>query len=413
MHTFIRCTTCLLLTVAATAGAQTMDMLSPEPGDLRPESLITAERAAAADSLNRATETIRFAQPVGADPAAAGAEGLKPYVAESRQYWTDADPADLESGVELPLSAPGALVRITPLETAGKTPLDMRQFELTLDGRPLEPRHDLELITTGGQLRAAALNVPPGSIAFRLRASAGAGLLTVRSTAGLSGRGKHPLVIHVFEQDSPVVARVSLPRQDYLAGESLHFGLDLTDGDRVFEADSIQAVVTDPSARSTWALSTTENGRTLEGELPATEAGHPAGLWEAQIYLTGTIDGMQVRRDIPVAFAVTLPTARLNGQAAPIGDDGLTIGLGVEVAQAGRYQVSGTLYGSDGTGQSVPVARAETAAWLDPGNGELGLDFADTLLEGFSGPWTLRDLRLADQGRLGLLEYRRQAVTVE
>lgn len=396
-----------LLAVAATAGAQTADMHAPAAGDLRPAQLVDADQVRAAEPLNRSTETVHFARAV----TTAGSDAPAAYTAESRQYWVDTDTDGLRDGITLPLSAPGAVIRISPLESADLPPVDIKSLDLALDGKPLDPRRDVDQIASGRQLREAAFSVTPGSLAFRLNDGAGAGELALRLRAGYRSRTNVPLVVHVFEPRSPVVARVTLPRQDFLAGESLGLDLALVAGDRALEPDSVQAVVTDPSAGHAWPLSLAADGRSLQGTLPAGEAGDPAGLWEAQVYVEGRHDGLRVRRDIPVAFGVTLATARLAGSARLNVEGGLDVELGVDVAQAGRYQVSGTLYGTHAGGQSVPVARAETAAWLEAGKGELVMAF-DTPPEGISGPLELRGLRLADQGRMGLLEYRERAVTI-
>lgn len=405
----------LLALAAATAGAQTATLLPADTGDLRPAGLATADRAVAAESLNTSTETVSMARSLDGDTVAAGSAAPRPFMAESRQYWVDATTTGLANGVDLPLSAPGALIRISPLEADGKVRLDPRQLELTLDGRPLQLKRDLELVTTGKQLRAASFQATPGSIAFRLRDAAGAGVLTLRSRragADIDSRSETPLVIHVYEPDSPVVARISLPRQDYLAGEAVRFDYELASGGDTLAVDSLQAVITDPSAGQSRTLTRSADGTALTGTLPDDTAGHPAGLWEAHVYLEGTVNGLRVRRDVPAAFGVTLPTARLDGRASAATGDGLRIGLGMEVAQAGRYQVSGTVFGTAAGGELVAVARAESAGWLNAGSGELALEIDAGKLAGYSAPWEVRGLRLADQGRLGLLEYRQRAVTV-
>ena len=396
-----------LMVAAVSAGAQTAEMLDPAIDDLRPADLVSADQVRAATSLNRATRTVRFSRAV----SDSGSDAPAPYTAESRQYWHDTDTDVLRDGLTLPLSAPGAVIRISPLADSTLPALSVKSLELVLDGKPLDPRRDLDQIADGRALREAGLSVTPGSVAFRLHADAGAGDLRIRLTDHYRSMQSEPLVVHVFEPRSTVIARVTLPRQDFLAGETLRLDLALENGDRALEPDSVQAVITDPSAGNAWPLSLAADGRSLQGTLPAGEAGHPAGLWEARVYVEGEHEGLRVRRDIPVAFGVTLATARLDGSASVIAGGGLDIGLGVDVAQAGRYQVSGTLYGTSGDGQPVPVARAETAAWLDAGTGQLSLAF-DDLPEGISGPLELRGLRLADQGRMGLLEYRGRAVTI-
>ncbi len=92
----------------------------------------------------------------------------------------------------------------------------------------------------------------------------------------------------------------------------------------------------------------------------------------------------------------------------------MRVALGVEVAAPGRYDVRGVVYGRDATGQARPLALAQSAAWLDAGRGELALDVDAGLIakSGLAAPFELRDVRLMDQGRMGLLQRQEVALTL-
>ena len=90
----------------------------------------------------------------------------------------------------------------------------------------------------------------------------------------------------------------------------------------------------------------------------------------------------------------------------------VAVDLGVDVAGPGRYEVRGIVYGTDRAGNLVPFAAAHSAAWLDAA-GSLTLTVEPKLLReaGVRAPFEIRDLRLLDQGRMGVLH--RQARGIE
>src|SRR5699024_4267357 len=72
------------------------------------------------------------------------------------------------------------------------------------------------------------------------------------------------------------------------------------------------------------------------------------------------------------------------------------------------------LWGTDEKGQLAPLALTESAAVLKPGTGRLVLEVPEQLLSdsGLGAPYELRQVRLADQGRMGLLEVRQQGLII-
>jgi hypothetical protein len=144
-------------------------------------------------------------------------------------------------------------------------------------------------------------------------------------------------------------------------------------------------------------------------------AGAGAGLWEVHTTLRSS-DG-RLQRDARTAFAASVPTARFGSAVAVQGKRGeaLQFGLPVEVASASRYDASAVLYASAADGSLAPIAIAHSAAWLEPGTRTLALRFDASLLAkaGFGAPYELRELRLVDQGSLGLMEHRARALRID
>ncbi|HOV58915.1 MAG TPA: DUF4785 family protein, partial [Rhodanobacteraceae bacterium] len=119
--------------------------------------------------------------------------------------------------------------------------------------------------------------------------------------------------------------------------------------------------------------------------------------------------------DAKTAFAVAQPTARFDGALQREDGAALALRIGVEVAAASRYQVSGVVYGSAADGSLQPLAMAQSAAWLEPGQASVRLQVDDASLRagGLAAPFELRDLRLTNQADLSLIERRALGARLE
>lgn len=383
-----------------------------EAGDLVSRTLTDPERIAAPEGVNTSRDAVAFSWPMadedGAPPALTS--GLAGHVQESRQYWIDVSSVELGQGIQLPLTAEGAVVRISPREPSMGIDLSRENLVLHIDGEELDTSRDIEHFADSRSLASARMPAPEETIIFRLKPEAGFGELSVQ--LGILPRVVVPLVVHIHEPHSDVAASVALDRTHFLAGEDVELDLELVAGTRSIVPGRVQAELMNPDATRAISMEWSARNNSLGVRLPEDVTDAPGVLWEAQIYLQGETDGRPYMRDVQIAFGVGLPTARLSGEVVQVRDDALS--LGVEVSQAGRYQLSGVIYGTDARGEMQPVSMGQFANWLEPGDGvlDLPLDRAALAESGFTGPWEVRDLRLNDQGRLSLLHYQARAITL-
>lgn len=391
--------------LAAAATAQSVSFLPATDGDLSATTL-AAPLGHKAAVVPRDAVAVSFA--LEADKTLDLVD--HPFVATSKEYWIDVSAADLAAGVSVFTHGPGALVRINPApgETIATT-LDPRTFVLVDPAKRL--RGDgtgMELIATAEQLKAAGTPFAEGTVAFRLRADLGAGTFALK--AADLGAGRY--VMHVLDHASPLALTVSTERSSYLHGQTLVVRVGLAGA----KGGTPEGFVASPAGRS-WPL-TFERGRdgAFEARLVLDAAERPApGLWEAHVALQGQADGLALRRYGKVAFAVAMPSARLDGSAALTDGGASSVRLGLEMAAAGRYEVRGMLFGSDAQGQLLPIAVGHSAAWLEAGHASLELGFDQTLIEasGLGAPFEVRDLRLVDQGTMGLLHRQGRGLRIE
>lgn len=380
---------CLILAAAASAQAGTL--LPPSAGDQRPQRLQPA--APPAMPLERAP--VSFAWSLDpATPLAAPA----PFQAESREYWTVVEAADLQRGHGIQTTAPGAVVRISP--ERGAAPVDATQLRVAKGGRAIARPEAFRRQASAAQLRAAGMDVGDGSIVVQLAETHGAGRFDLLLPQA-SGR----YLVQVYEPNSPFVLQAQADRRSVLAGDRFEVAGALRHGQAALAGGAYSGELVAPDGRR---FPLAFDGGRARVDAPVQVSAVP-GLWEVTLYAGAVADGQPVQREVRTAVEVVAPTARFAGGYA-FDPAALRVGLPVEVAAAGRYEARGTLYATGPAGDLRPVAQAQAAAWLDPGHGRLSLGFAGYLPPGHGAPYELRDLQLLDQGRLGTLETRARAL---
>jgi hypothetical protein len=325
------------------------------------------------------------------DPAAALAEPA-PHLAESREYWLTVDAAELGRGVDIDLSAPGALIRVSPGRGARK--LASTDLQLAGNGRAAR----LERTASDAELQAAGMDVEAGTVMVRVGRENARGRYTLR-IPNASGR----YVVHVFEPESAVVLKARADRNHAVVGETVTVDIALSDAGSNIAATADALLVAPDGNSQPVAVTRGRDGRlSASVRLPAMAAATTPGLWELQVFASGA----GVQRDARTAFAVAQPTARFKGDYA-FNTQLLRVAMPVEAGSPGRYEARGTLYASGPDRVLHPVAQAHVASWFEPGDGMLVLDFdRKHLPAGYGAPFEVRQLELHDQTRMAPLEVR-------
>jgi hypothetical protein len=417
---------------ALAGGLEALRLAPAEEEDLRPERLVAVKPGGRL--ANAARDRARFSWPLADRGAAAeaGKSGLNPQgpmrlrsrppVMRSREYWMSTSGVDLNAGVLLETTGPGALVRVHPLPGLEDAPaagaIDPEAFEILDESGQVYGRGTgMDLLVSAEKLREADTPFPAGTCAFRLKPELGAGRFILRAAGAAEPKRRY--AVHVFDRNGSVVLSIQAERDAYLAGQELVVTARLEDGGRPARAQALAAVVRAPSGREE-ALKLEPAGRgRWQGRVPlfAEEEWAP-GLWEAHVLAAGSARGLAFRRFVKTAFAVAVPTARLDGEAVvdrrAARRRELAVHLGLEVAAEGRYEVRGVLFGTDEAGRKRPLAAASGAAWLEPGQRQLTLAFERKALDrsGLSSPFEVRDVQLLDQSRLGLLQRQARGFTL-
>lgn len=382
----------LFVLMSLSLSAQAGSLLPPGSADQSPSRLQAAPVPAGVFER----QPLAFAWAL--DPSAELAAPA-PYLAESREFWTVVEGAELKRGLAIDTSAPGAVIRVSPVGAVGAVQADA--LRVSKGGKRIPEPQSFQRKASAEQLQAAGMDLPAGSAVVQIADRHGQGRFELQLPQA-AGR----YLVHVYEPNSPFVLKAQAARGRVLAGDTIEVAAVLQRGQAKLGGGQVGGELVSPSGRS-WPLAFVDGKARVD--VPVDAAATP-GLWEVQLSAGTAVDGGSVQRDARTAFEVTQPTARLaGGYAFDAGK--VAISLPLEIAAAGRYEVRGTLFATGADGVGRPVAQAHAANWFEPGKRQLALAFgAVNVPLGYGAPYELRFLELKDQTRMGTLDTRELAL---
>jgi hypothetical protein len=409
-----------LLAFAGNAIAAPHELLPEQAGDLSAAAAVAPSAAAAPMAALASVQPSHDAVSLSWAARDAVVTPATPFLAQSKETWFTASADELAQGVAVNTTAPRALVRIQALSAVGpREALAIHPQSMTLvdkNGRAYDDGAGMEMLVSADKLAKADVPFAPGTSAFRMHPSLGAGSFKLRVN-GASGSDRY--LVNVVEPDSPYALTMQSGALHYLHGQQLVLTAALQDGSAgggtaapKRGVDKFDATVVSPAGRRFPVSFKAGKDGALRAalSLDADEAPIP-GLWEVQAEANTVVKGQAVRRSVRLAFPVAMPVARLTHAVALQAGAGVNLNVGVEAAAAGRYEVRGMLYGTV-KGALVPLGVADAAQWMEAGQGQIALSFAPELIAGTSGPFEVRELFLMDQGRLGVLHHQQRALAL-
>lgn len=385
-----------------------LSLRMPNADDISAKAVVR-DAPAVAPSLERAP--VAMSWPIEQDLHERGlANRPTPHHAESRAYWQVESKNAFSLGIPVVVSDPGALVKISPIDGTG---VASEQFEVvTPGGNRYRGAQELTGISgkrwSSNEVRSLALD----SSLVALRPELGVGKFTAR------GKSEGEVLVYVLEPESQVRLTLTMDKDVVFVGEKILFATSLLDGQQRATVTQIEGEVQTPAGeRLPLRFSQERNGKYREKFVVPLRWQDSPGLYVVQADAKGhRADGVEVRRTVKNTFAVSVPSARFQGDTevsiSPHGT--LSIGFAVEVGVASRFAVSAVLWGTTPEGELQPLAIGQAAQWMEPGDSRLALKFSPESItaKGIGAPYELRDLRLHDQGRLMLLHRQAQALWI-
>jgi hypothetical protein len=385
-----------------------LTLASADKADLVPSTLSMTKVAGIDRNLNR--ELVQFSWAI--EEGVEVEFGAKAFLAESREFWITTEATQLQSGFDIVTTSPGAVIRLSPVAGA-KSAVSLDGLQVRIGNRSFSASQAIQDLATPAQLKHAGMPFPEGTAAFRLSREIGAGAMTLVLPKAASAA-----LVHVFEPDSSHLMRLSASRDIVSAGDEFSISGEFRAEGVAKAPRLVQGIVTAPNGE-TWPMDFEVDAKGgFSGRLKLDAlAGQGEGLWEAHVFAAAASKHGDVLRDGRTAFAVSLPTARLSGDALQSrrGDGSLNLDVGVEAAVGARYELRGVVTATARDGSLVPLAVTQAAVWLEPGKHsiELSVDAATLKRADAGAPYQIRDLSLLRQGDMDLQERRNLGFSIE
>ncbi|GAA4826126.1 hypothetical protein GCM10011365_06890 [Marinicella pacifica] len=344
-----------------------------------------------AEPVNHEQQTINFHFSLLGDVAPTTQN--QGYLAESKQYWLNATADKLSQGIELPVTSDLAVIRINPLNP-NKSTASFSQQDIVVSqfGQPLE----VAVFANAEQLKATGMPVSDHTVAMNVNTRPGLLRLSLPQANKSLAKG-NIFVVHVFEPNSDYVLQLKTSQQQYSANQAFKVSSQLLSAQHSHNM-LISGYITGPNGDKVADLvfNPTKNGdyEALMAPLSGQSLAH--GLWEVHTVASSDVNGLKVMRDVSSAFAVSVPLARFN-HALTVENHNLKMGL--DVAMAGRYEVSAVLSGMDAAGEKQPLAMLMSAAQLNKGQAFLQLELPRDLIKqsGLTAPFIIEQINLKNQ----------------
>lgn len=347
----------------------------------------------------------------------------KGYTSISDEYWFEATGKQLKAGVELAISAPGALVRLSgkqakDIHSAQTKGIDPNSVQLFKNNKKLSSPFSQKV----SQQEFATANIFPNSSAMKLNKDLGKGAFTLKVNDYLDDNQRY--IVNVKEKNAEYKLHLSLPKQSYMQGQKINVTSQLkatsTNKAVLIQGRPVAYIKTPSGERK--SLNFTENGNQFQFTVPTNLTSAKRGqLYELYVETENSTDGLKVKRNAKVAFAVAQPTARIQ-TVAKLNQDSVSINkneammkkasipnfvdINLQVASEGRYEVSAMIYGTTDKKLSLPFMLSRSAYYLTPGEHTVKLQLDSNIIEssGLKTPYIVKNVRLMDQSRMALLQ---------
>ena len=348
-------------------------------------------------------------------------ESSRPHTASSREYWLTVNGLQLQQGLKLQTTAAGAIVKISPKPDQNIKPSKLPELDagqLTIidaRGKQHPQMSAMANSATADQLNNARLSFPPGTVIFQLKETLGHGEFTVKSHNITDPQQR--FLVYVLDKNSQYRLSVKTDDDTVFSGQQLVAQIELTENEITRDVSSVETFLRSPDGKKF----VVDNKNTKNG-LVETEINidglddRSIGLWELHVVTKSITNGMQVQRNAKTTFAYSQPNAKLTQTVditrAKGSDNTLRLSFGIDAVSSGRFELRGTLYGTDFEGKKVPIMFANSAGWREAGTSTLDLTFELSKLGSSSAgkPFEIRDLRLLDQRRMMLLHRQSMAL---
>lgn len=311
----------------------------------------------------------------------------------SHKYQLKASMQELQEGVTINTTAPGAVIRISPANPDKKIKPD---FQIkTFKGSNQSLLQASSLFSKDEALKGSAFEDNTLAIS-KLKPELGSGqfILSTQSTDEDS-----QYLINVYDANSSTQLTIETDKPRYFYGDELKATLKLTDKNFDYLITSIETVLIDPEGNKIPVEPKALSINTYELSYPLLSEKNANGAnWHIQATVSGRAGQRVVDRKVQISFSLSLPSAAIR-EIEKNSSNSFDFSALIEAATDSRYALQSVLFGTDEQGKIHPMQIVQTSNWLSSGINKVNFSFDSKQKSGYKAPFYIGYTRLTDFGQ--------------
>ncbi|MCL9682494.1 DUF4785 domain-containing protein [Legionella maioricensis] len=311
----------------------------------------------------------------------------------------------LQAGVSISTLAPGAVIRITPLQKKAMPQLLFKTPTNKLMNLKEASSLYSENETSGDEFFATKYQTM-----LQIKPELGAGKFIIKSKT-IGEKNSDAYLINVLDKFSLLYLQVESDSIHYQYGDKLISTITLKDNDADYSIDDIDLALIGPQGQvNPLKLTRLKRNKfeaitTLDSEL-----NDHGENWYIEANIETDIGQTRIKRSGHTAFSYSIPSASLL-TLKKTSSHPLTFTATMDVATASRYALQSVLFYKDSNGEIKPIETSQKAQWFESGQQVIQFTF-DNLSQLSDDSLYLGYLRLLDYGQLKTVYQYNQPIKV-
>lgn len=314
-------------------------------------------------------------------------------VQKSYSYKQQVTAKQLQSGVALSILAPGAIIRITPLQKK-----EMPQLQIKTPENKLMSLKAASSLYSQDDALADTLAASKHQTMLQIKPELGAGTFIIKSKT-LDVKDTDTYLINVFDKFSLAHLQIESDSTHYQYGDKLTATINLNGLDGHYSIDDVEASLVDPRGHDTQLELTKIGHNKFEATaILNSEFNDEGENWYIEVNAETEVGEAIIKRSGHTAFSYAIPSASLLS-IEKLSSKPLTFVATLDVATASRYALQSVLFREEGVGKIIPIETAQKAQWFNPGKHSIQFTF-DNSSQLSDDSLYLGYLHLLDYGQL-------------
>ncbi len=281
---------------------------------------------------------------------------------KSYNYREKVTAKQLNEGVIISTLAPGAVIRITPLQKKS-----VPQLMLKTPANQLMALKDASALFNQDKGSEEESLLMKYQTLLQIKPELGAGKFVLKNNA-IDEKSTDTYLINVFDKFSLTYLQVETDSLHYQYGDKLTATITLKDDEEDYSVDDVNASLVSPQGEIIPLKLTKIKHNKFQGStFLNSETNNQGQNWYIESSVNTTIGQKIIRRSGHAAFSYSIPSASLIS-IKKLSSNPLTFVATLDVATASRYALQGVLFHQYAEGAVIkPIELSQKAQWFEPG----------------------------------------------